>query len=65
MGLKIVDDIEAALTYLIGLLTQLARAYETGNISETVEDSAKVTINGLYKVVQRLSIEAKMYDLFE
>ena len=65
MGLKIVDDIEAALTYLIALLTQLARAYETGNISETVEDRAKVTINGLYKVVQRLSIEAKMYDLFE
>jgi len=33
------------LTYL---LTQLARAYEAGNISETVEDRAKVTINGLY-----------------
>jgi len=34
------------------LLTQLARAYEAGNISETVEDRAKVTIrpNGLYKV---------------
>jgi len=25
-----------------------ARAYKTGNISETVDDKAKVTINGLY-----------------
>jgi len=31
-----------ALTYL---LTQLLCAYKTGNISETVEDRAKVTIN--------------------
>ena len=37
--------------------------YKTGNISETVEDRAKVTINGLYKVVHWLSIAAKMYDL--
>jgi len=37
--------------------------YKTGNISETIEDSAKVTINGLYKVVHGLLIEAKMYDL--
>jgi len=29
----------------------------------TVEYRAKVTINGLYKVIQRLSIAAKMYDL--
>ena len=28
-----------------------------------VEDRAKVTINGLYKVVHGLSIAAKMYDL--
>jgi len=50
------------LTYL---LTQLARAYEAGNISETVEDRAKAAINGLYnyKVVHWLSIAAKMYDL--
>jgi len=27
------------------------------------EDSAKATINGLYKVVHWLSIAAKMYDL--
>ena len=37
-------------TYLLSyLLTQLARAwaYEAGNISETVEDRAKVIFNGL------------------
>jgi len=45
------------------LLTQLARAYITGNISEGVEDRANITINGLYKVVYGLSIVAKMYDL--
>jgi len=45
------------------LLTQLARAYKTGNISEKVEDRAKVTINGLYKIVLRLSFAAKMCDL--
>jgi len=37
-------------------------AYKTGNISKTVEDRKKVTINGLYKVVHWLSIAAKMYD---
>jgi len=36
---------------------------KTGNISETVEDRAKATINGLYKVVHGLWIAAKMYDL--
>jgi len=41
----------------------LARAYEAGNISETVEDRAKATVNGLYKVVHWLSIVAKVYDL--
>jgi len=52
------------LTYLvIYLLTQLARAYKAGNISEKVEDRVKATINGLYKVVHWLSIAAKMYDL--
>jgi len=52
-------------TYLLRptyLLTQLARAFKAGNISETVEDRAKVTINGLYKVIHWLSIAAKMYD---
>jgi len=51
------------LHLLIYLLTQLAREYKTGNISETVEDRAKVTINGLYKVVHGPSIAARMYDL--
>jgi len=48
---------------LVYLLTYLLTQYKTGNISETVEDRAKVTINGLYKVVHALSIAAKMYDL--
>ena len=47
------------LTYLHSWLWE----YKTGNISETVEDRAKVTINGLYKIVHGLSIAAKMYDL--
>ena len=51
-------------TYLLTyLLTQLARAYKAGNISKTVEDRTKVTINGLHKVVHRLAIAAEMYDL--
>ena len=42
-----------ALTYLLTyLLTQLARAYKAGSISETVEDRAKVTINGLYNFIK-------------
>jgi len=40
-----------------------ARRPKTDNIAETVEDRAKVTINGLYKVAHGLSIAAKMYDL--
>jgi len=51
-ALHLLGIIRHSCTYLlIPLLTQLARAYKTGNISETVEDRAKVTINGLYKVV--------------
>jgi len=49
------------LTYL--LTYTVARGYKTGNITETVEDRPKVTINGLYKVVHGLSIAAEMYDL--
>ena len=45
------------LTYIVGSVRK------TGNNSETVEDRAKVTINGLYKVVHGLSIAAKMYYL--
>jgi len=52
-----------ALVYLLNYLHSLLGVYKTGNISETVEDKAKVTIDGLYKVVHGLSIAAKMYDL--
>jgi len=40
-------------------------AYKTGNISETRQGRAKVTINGLYKIMYwyELSIAAKMCDL--
>ena len=56
---------KGALTYLFTYLHSWLGEYKTGNISETVEDRAKVTrpINGLYKVVHWLSIAAKMYDL--
>jgi len=50
-------------TYLLTYLHSWLEAYTIGNIPETVEDKAKVTINGLYKVVPGLSIAAKMYDL--
>jgi len=44
-----------SLVYLLTyLLTQLAKVYEAGNSSETVEYRVKATINGLYKVVHRL-----------
>jgi len=57
-------SIRHSCTYLlIYLLTQLLGGYKTSNISETVEDRPKVTINGLYKVVHELSIAAEMYDL--
>jgi len=52
-----------ALTYLFTYLHSWLWEYKTGNISETVEDIAKVTINSLYKVLDGLSIVAKMYDL--
>ena len=53
---------------LVHLLTYLL-TYTVGSgrikpaISETVEDRAKVTINGLYKVVHGFLIADKMYDL--
>jgi len=54
-----------ALTYLFTYLHSWLGfgEYKTVYISETVEDRAKATINGLYKVVQWLSIAAQMYDL--
>jgi len=48
-------------TYLLTYLHSWLGSYKTGNIPETVEDKAKVTMNGLYKVVHWLSIAAKMY----
>ena len=51
------------LTYLLTYLHSCLGAYKTGNISETVEDRAKDTVNGLYKVIHWLSTAAKMYDL--
>jgi len=52
-----------AFTYLFTYLHSCLGEYKTGNISETVEDRAKVTINSLYKVVHGLSIAAKVYYL--
>jgi len=49
--------------YLLTYFHSCLCAYKTVNISETVEDRAKVTINGPYKIVHGLSIAAKMYDL--
>jgi len=40
-----------ALSYLFTYLHSFLGSYKTGNISKTVEDRVKVTINGLYKVV--------------
>jgi len=51
------------LTYLFTYLHSWLGEYKTGNISETVEDRANVTINSLYKVVHGLSIADKMCDL--
>jgi len=39
-----------SLVHLLTYLHSWLGAYKTGNISETDEDTAKVTINGLYKV---------------
>jgi len=50
------------MCWLVHLLTCLHSwlvAYKTRNISETVEDRAKATINGRYKVEDWLSIAAK------
>jgi len=38
-------------TYVLTYIHSWLGAYKTGNISKTVEDRAKVTINVLYKVV--------------
>ena len=41
----------------------MARAYKTGNISETVEDKAKVTINGPYKSYTGFRLSPKCMTL--
>jgi len=58
------------ILYLLGLhiharvhLHSWLVEYKIGNITEMVEHRAKVTINGLYKVVQGLLIAAEIYDL--
>jgi len=38
-------------------------AYKTRNISETRQNTAKVTINCHYNATQDLSVGGKMYDL--
>ena len=52
-----------ALTCIFTYLHSWLGAYKTGNISETVEDRAKGTINSIYKVVHWILIAGKMYDL--
>jgi len=51
------------LIYLLTYSRSWLGAYKTGNVFETVKDTAKFTINGLHKVVHGLSTAAKMYDL--
>jgi len=63
MHVSIRPTYSAQCTYLLTYLHSWLGAYKTDNISETVEDRAKVTINGLYKIVHGLSIAAIMYDL--
>ena len=58
-SIRLMYSCAGALTYLHSWL----HVYKTGSISETVEDRAKVSINGLYKVINWFSIAAKMYDL--
>jgi len=57
------------LTYLLTYTVGSDCAYKTVNISETVEDGAKVTINGLYKINRTrphgLSIAAKILNYLE
>jgi len=57
LGVRI-HELVLLLTYL---LTQLARTHKAGNISETVENRAKATINATVynKVVHLLSIATR------
>ena len=50
-------------TYLFTYLHSWPGEYKPGHISNTVKDGAKVTTNGLYKVVHGLSIADKVHDV--
>jgi len=50
-GLYLLGPCIHALAHLLTYLHSWFEAYKTGNSSETAEDKAKATINGLYKVV--------------
>jgi len=50
-------------TYLLTYLYRWLCVYKTLSISETVEDTTKVTTNSLYKIGHGLSSADKMYDL--
>jgi len=63
MSIRLTYSSADALTYLLTYLHSWLCAYKTGNIYETVEDRAKVTIDGLYKILHGLSLAAKVYDL--
>jgi len=56
LGLRILRTYTYILTYLLTYLYGWLWAYKTGSFPETVEDRAKVTINGLYNIVHGLSI---------
>ena len=56
----ILNDLWARFKVIDSLNAAKWRIFKTGSISESVEDRAKVTINGLYIVVHGLSIAAKM-----
>ena len=51
LGLRIPALCDYLLTYLLTYLHSWLGEYKTGNVSKTVENRAKVAINGLYKVV--------------
>jgi len=53
----------ALMHLLIYLLKQFTGEYKTGNISETVEDRAKVSINGLPSRTLAFDCRQNVYDL--
>jgi len=64
ISIRITYSCADALTYLFTYLHSWFGEHKIGNIPKRLKIyRAKVTINGLYKVVHVLSIAAKMYDL--